>query len=113
HATPEREAAGGVARALPALCACTSSLDLTLDQTSVLLLERSQSWKGRAHGDLVRIAGVDAGDERIDRVIQELAAQAALDERSDRFFGVLSRPRDERLTQEPQFRSRGECPRCE
>ena len=100
--------AGGVLRLLGAPPALARAADLALDQAAVLLLERVQARERRRHRDPLRIAGVDAGDERIDRVVEEFGAEPAADERGDRFLGVGRRGRDERLAQQAQLRAERE-----
>ena len=56
----------------------------------------------------LRVAGIDAGNERVDRVIEELVAEAATNERGDRFLRCRRPARDERLGGKPHLRSQRE-----
>ena len=75
HAAAKGETSCRVLPFLAAPSALACSLDLTSDQAAVALLERVQFWKSGAHAELVRIAGVNACDERLDGVVEELTSQ--------------------------------------
>ena len=78
-----------------ALLPLTGAFDHAFDQSSVLLLERIQFRKSRAHAQLFRISGVHAGDKRVNAVVQELAPEATLHKLCDGLF--LRSPPDQRL----------------
>jgi hypothetical protein len=54
------------------------------------------------HRDALGISRVDSGDERIDRVLENLRAEAAAGEVGDRFLDVGGRRRRERLAPEAE-----------
>ena len=58
--------------------------DLTANDAAVLLLERMDA-KRRGERDPVRVARADAGDEGVDRVVENLGAKPAESEGGNRF----------------------------
>ena len=66
--------------------------DLAADQAAVALLQRMQLRERRAHRDRLGVAGIDAGHEGIDGVVQELAAQSPAHELGDRLLGLRPAP---------------------
>ena len=97
HAFAERKALGDVLGGLWVIAALARTQDLTLDQAPVLLLERVQARKGGRHRDALGVACVDAGDERVDRVVEELVAQPAAHECGYRLLDLGRQGLDERL----------------
>ena len=57
---------------------------------------------------LVRIAGVNAGDERVNRVIEKFLVEPAHDELRDAFFHAVAARFDERLAQHGELGLGGE-----
>jgi len=64
--------------------------------------------RGR-HRDLLRVARVDARDERIDRVVEEFVAEPASHECRDRLLGLRWRGGDEGLAEQAELRTEREC----
>ena len=65
-----------------------------------------------AHRQPLRIAGIDARDERTDGVVEERRAEAAADELRDALLDAAGRPADPGLAQQPELgaqRRRAEC----
>ena len=113
HAVAKREAPRRVLCRLRAAPALAGALDLAADKAPVTLLERMQARECRRQRQALRIAGIHAGNERVDRVVEELGAEAATNERCDRFLGARRRASDERLRGEPQLRTQRERARRE
>src|SRR2546430_1123630 len=95
-------------RRLDALCilrcpgaasAFPNAFDLALDQAAVFLLQRIQPRKRGPNRDPLRIARVDARNERVDRVVENFGAEPAPDERGDRLLGVGWSGRDKGFAQ--------------
>ena len=83
-------------------------LDLAPNDAAVLLLEGVNARKCGGHRDPLGISRVDAGDERIDRIFENLRAEPAAGEVGDRFLDVGGRRRDERLAPQAKLRAGSE-----
>ena len=93
---------------------------LPLDERAVAGLELAQLREGHRDRQLVRISGINPGDQRINRLVEKLPAQAADDEFRDALLLAVAARRHERLAQEGQLglggeqragkETRGRCP---
>ena len=108
HAAPEREALGGVLGLLRAPLAFARAENGADDEAAVTLLERVQLRKRRGYREPVRVAGVDAGHEGLDGVVEEFAAEPAAHEMRDRLLLVRGLAADEGLEGEARLGERRE-----
>ena len=103
HAVAEGEAAARGAPLRALLPAFPRRLDLAANDAAVLLLERVDARKRGGERDPLRISRVDAGDERVDRILENLRAKPAAGEVGDRFLDLGGRRCDERLAPQAEL----------
>jgi hypothetical protein len=84
-----------------------------LDDRAVGALEPVQLRERMANRELLGIAGVDAGDERVRNVVHDLLVEPAADEGGDALLDRGVAAVDERLTEYRQLGPVGEQPRRE
>ena len=73
-------------------------------ERSVVLLESPQAGQGVTHTKVGRRAGVDAADERVDRIIKKFAADAPFYKFRDRFFQIRATAGYKRFDQKASLR---------
>ena len=56
------------------------------DQTAEISFHFVQFWKRRPHAQVLRVAGIDAGNKRVDRLIQKFRSIRRVDKLGDRFM---------------------------
>src|SRR5262249_10794166 len=103
EAVVEGEFWGTILGNLTALFALARAEDLAFDQRAVTLLQLDQLREGLAHGEFVRVAGVNSRDEGIDRMIEEFLSQTAHDELGDTFLLGIAAARHERFAHHRQL----------
>src|SRR5207249_1972299 len=90
-------------RHLAALLALTRAKKLALDHRAVFVLQRLQLRKRVRDGKFVRVARVDSGDERINRVVEEFLVEPPHHELRDAFFNAIAPRGNEWLAQHSEL----------
>ena len=93
----KRELRRAVFRSFPAPFALASAEDLPLDERAITRLKLAQLRKRLLHRELVGVARIDSGDERIDGVVEKLLPKSAQNELRDAFLFAIAARRHERL----------------
>jgi hypothetical protein len=104
---------GPVLGNLTALLAFARAKDLALNERAVTFFELNQLGESLAHGEFVRVACVHAGDESINRVIEEFLPQPAHNELGDTFLFAIAPARHERFAHHGKLGFSGEKSGCE
>ena len=95
--------ARSIARRFGGSLALFGQLHGPADEAAMMLFEIPQPAEGGAYAQVFGTAGEGAGHERIDGVLQELAAQTTQNELLERFFGIGRCGGDEGLAGEAQL----------
>src|SRR5262249_10832651 len=101
---------GAIFGDLAAAFALTPAEDLAFDERAVTGFELGEFGEGVLKGKLMGVAGVNAGNERINRVVEKLPSKPADDEFGDGFLFAIAASRGEWLAQDGQLGARGEKP---
>ena len=99
----EGKLGGAVLGDLTGAFAIAGAEDLALDERAVTRLELTQLGEGVRDREPVGIAGINTGHQGVDRMVEELLAQAADDKIGDALLFAVTARRDEGLAQHGQF----------
>ena len=97
------ELGGAVFRNFPAPLALARAEDLPLDERAVARLKLAQLRERLRHRELVRVARIHPGDERINGMVQKLLPEPAHHKLGDALLLAIAARRHERLAQHGQL----------